>query len=111
MADQGRRESKDLFTRLADAGEEAIQRLAKTPGADQMMGAVTSLRDRMDELQKRVRGIDALEKRVEDLEKRLDAQTKRSSSGSSSSKSSTSSRKTSTTRKRSSARTGGKSPG
>ncbi|MGH3103858.1 MAG: hypothetical protein ACRDN6_07170 [Gaiellaceae bacterium] len=64
---------KDLLTRLADAGEEAIGRLAHAPGADQVMGVANSMRDRMDEMQKRIRGLDALETRVADLERRLDA--------------------------------------
>jgi hypothetical protein len=64
---------KDLLSRLADAGEDAIQRLASVPGTDQVLGVVTSLRDRMDEMQRRLRGIDALERRVEELERRLDA--------------------------------------
>lgn len=62
----------DLLSRLADAGEEAIHRLGDTPGADRLLGAVTSLRDRMDELQKKVRGIEALERRLEELEARVD---------------------------------------
>jgi hypothetical protein len=67
------REPKDLLTRLADAGEEAIQKLADAPGADRLLGAVQSLRERMDEVQKKVRGIDALEARVAELENRVDA--------------------------------------
>jgi hypothetical protein len=63
----------DLLSRLADAGEDAIQRLAKTPGGDQMLGAITSLRDRVDEMQKRLRGIDDLSRRLDELEKRVDA--------------------------------------
>jgi uncharacterized protein involved in exopolysaccharide biosynthesis len=58
---------------LADRGEEAIQRLADAPGADRLLSAAQALRDRMDEMQKRVRGIDALEKRVAELEKRVEA--------------------------------------
>jgi hypothetical protein len=67
------REPKDLLTMLADRGEEAIQRLSDAPGADRLLGAAQALRDRLDEMQKRVRGIDALEKRVTELEKRVDA--------------------------------------
>ena len=66
------REPKDLLTMLADRGEEAIQRLADAPGADRLLSAAQALRDRMDEMQKRVRGIDALEKRVAELEKRVE---------------------------------------
>src|SRR5207244_7871654 len=67
------REPKDLLTMLADRGEEAIQRLSDAPGADRLLGAAQALRDRLDEMQKRVRGIDALEKRVAELEKKVEA--------------------------------------
>ena len=67
------REPKDLLSMLADRGEEAIQRLADAPGADRVLGAAQALRDRLDEIQKRLRGIDVLEKRVAELEKRVDA--------------------------------------
>jgi len=67
---------KDLLSRLADAGEEAIQRLAKAPGGENVVKAVNASRDRIDELQKRVRGIEGLEKRVAALEKKVDALSK-----------------------------------
>jgi phage shock protein A len=67
------REPKDLLTMLADRGEEAIQRLSDAPGADRLLGAAQALRDRMDEMQKRIRGIDALEKRVAELEQKVEA--------------------------------------
>ena len=63
---------KNLVSRLAGAGEEAIQRLADAPGADRFLGAMTSMRERMDDMQKKLRGLDMLEKRVETLERRLD---------------------------------------
>ena len=70
------REPKDLLSMLADRGEEAIQRLSDAPGADRVLGAAQALRDRLDEMQKRVRGIDALERRVAELEKRVEALSK-----------------------------------
>ena len=66
------REPKDLLTMLADRGEEAIQRLSDAPGADRVIGALNTLRDRMDELQKRVRGLEDLEKRLTALERKVD---------------------------------------
>lgn len=63
---------RDLLNRLADAGEDAIGRLADAPGGDRMLGAFNSLRDRVDELQRRVRGIDALERRLTELEARVE---------------------------------------
>lgn len=64
---------KDLMTRLADAGEEALQRLSELPGGQRALTAVNDLRTRVDDLTKKVRGIDALEARVLKLEKELAA--------------------------------------
>jgi hypothetical protein len=64
---------KDFVTRLADAGEEALQRLAELPGGQKALTAVNDLRTRVDDLAKKVRGIDALEVRVAKLEKELAA--------------------------------------
>ena len=67
---------KDLLSRLADAGEDAIQRIAELPGASRFTDSMNTMRARVDELQKRVRGIDELEKRVAKLEKQVAALTK-----------------------------------
>jgi hypothetical protein len=64
---------KDLVTRLADAGEEALQRLADLPGGQKALTAVHDLRTRVDDLAKKVRGIDALEARIVKLEKEVTA--------------------------------------
>jgi hypothetical protein len=64
---------KDFVTRLADAGEEALQRLADLPGGQRAMTAFNDLRSRVDELGKKVRGIEALEARVSKLEKEIAA--------------------------------------
>jgi TolA-binding protein len=68
-----RAEPKDLLSRLADAGEDAIHRLSEAPGADRVVGALNSMRDRLDEVQKRVRGLEGIERRVDDLDRRLAA--------------------------------------
>src|SRR5688572_12289662 len=65
---------KDLLARLADAGEDAIAKLGDAPGSDKLLGFAHNMRERVDELQKKVRGIDDLERRVAELEKRLAAQ-------------------------------------
>jgi uncharacterized protein involved in exopolysaccharide biosynthesis len=62
----------DLLGRLADMSEEAIQKLTEMPGADRAVTALNSLRDRTDELQKRVRGLESLEQRLADLERKVD---------------------------------------
>ena len=64
---------KDFVTRLADRGEEALHRLAELPGGQKAMSAVNDLRNRVDELAKKVRGIDALEARIAKLEKEVSA--------------------------------------
>ena len=64
---------RDFMTRLADAGEEALQRIADLPGGQRALTAVNDLRTRVDDLTKKVRGIDALEARVAKLEKELAA--------------------------------------
>jgi phage shock protein A len=62
----------DLLGRLADLSEETIQRLSDAPGADRIIGALNTMRDRVDELQKRVRGLEELEKRLTALERKVD---------------------------------------
>lgn len=62
---------KDFVTRLTDAGEEALQRIADLPGGQKAITAMNDLRTRVDDLTKKVRGIDALEARVTKLEKEL----------------------------------------
>jgi hypothetical protein len=64
---------KDFLARLADAGEEALHRIAELPGGQKALTAVNDLRARVDDLAKKVRGIDALEERVAKLEKEVAA--------------------------------------
>lgn len=67
---------QDLLGRLADLSEEAVQRLADAPGADRVLQALKGLADRVDDLQRRTRGFEELERRLATLEKRVDALTK-----------------------------------
>ena len=74
---------KDLLSRLADRGENVIGQITDLPGAHAVTEAFGNVKDRLDDLTKRVRGIEGLDKRVADLERRLDelaggAPTKRS---------------------------------
>jgi hypothetical protein len=63
---------RNFVERLADVGEEAIQRLGNAPGADRFLATVNSMRDRVDDLQRRVRGLEDLEQRLAAVERRLD---------------------------------------
>jgi hypothetical protein len=74
----------DLLGRLADMSEDAIQRLSDAPGADRVLGAMNALRDRTDELQKRVRGLEGLEQRLAALERKVEKLAKGGASAASS---------------------------
>jgi hypothetical protein len=70
---QAPKSERDLVSRLAGAGEEAMQRLGDLPGGKALLDTAQSFRERLDELAVRIRTIDPLEKRVTDLEARLAA--------------------------------------
>jgi phage shock protein A len=67
------RKADDFVSRLAEAGEEALQRIAELPGGQKAVSAFNDLRNRVDELSRRVRGIEELEARVAKLEKEVAA--------------------------------------
>ena len=67
------KDDRDVIGRLADRGEQTLAKLADLPGGTKALKAANDLRTRVDELGKKVRGIDALEKRVAKLEKDLAA--------------------------------------
>lgn len=75
---------QDLLARLADLSEGAVQRLSEAPGADRAVQAFKGLADKVDDLQRRTRGFEELEKRLTKLEKRVDgiAKPSRAASGS-----------------------------
>jgi hypothetical protein len=81
---QQKTDNKDLLTRLREAGDDALQKVGDLPGGQKIIQAMNGLRDRIDELQKRMLRIDELEKRVAALEKKV-AGSRRSSAARSSS--------------------------
>jgi hypothetical protein len=68
MADQ----TKDLLARLTDLSEGAIQRISEAPGAEKAYQALKALGERVDDLQRRTRGFEEIEKRLAALEKKVD---------------------------------------
>jgi hypothetical protein len=62
----------DLLGKLAELSEEAIHRLQDAPGGDRVVGTMNAMKDRLDELQRRVRGIDELEARLSSLERKVE---------------------------------------
>ena len=65
--------SRNPISQLANLGEEVLGKAAQNPTAARVLGSAMQLRDRVDELSKRVRGLEAMEQRIEALERRLDA--------------------------------------
>lgn len=63
----------DVIGRLAEKGEQAMQRLADLPGGTKAVQMFNDLRARVDDLSRRMRGVDQLEQRVTKLEKELAA--------------------------------------
>ncbi|MFN0154270.1 MAG: hypothetical protein ACKVUT_07810 [Gaiella sp.] len=61
----------DLITRLASRGEEALHRVAELPGGSRALRTIAELRLRVDELTKKVRGVEKLEARLAALEKKV----------------------------------------
>jgi uncharacterized protein YoxC len=68
---QGRGQ-KDILSRLSDAGEEALSRVAGSQATSRVLESVGGMRERLDDVQRKLRGLDALEKRVARLEKRVE---------------------------------------
>ena len=66
-----RTQQKDILARMADLGAEALQRLAEVPGGSKLVDMANETRTRLDEMQKKLRGLDELEKRVAKLEREL----------------------------------------
>jgi chromosome segregation ATPase len=73
MARSRKTPQKHVVSRLSDKGEETLQRLGDLPGGKSMLKAMGDARERLDELSKKLRSIDPLERRVASLEKRLSA--------------------------------------
>jgi hypothetical protein len=90
---------KDIFTKLADAGEGAISRVAGSQATARVLETVNGMRERVDDLQKRMLGLDRLEKRVAKLEKTV-AELQKPKTARSRSSSGTTARKRTATRKK-----------
>jgi TolA-binding protein len=66
------RAPKTLIEKLQDAGEEAIHKVAEAPAVGRVVEGATGMKDRLDELTLKVRGLEGIEKRLRDLEKKVD---------------------------------------
>ena len=70
-------QQKDLLTRFQDLGAEALHKLQDVPGGSKFVELANDTKTRLDEMQKKLRGLDELEKRVSKLEKQLAGQSKK----------------------------------
>ena len=73
MADT-QQQQKDILARVQDLGSEALQRLQDVPGGSRLLEMANETKSRLDEMQKKLRGLDALEQRVTKLEQQVAAQ-------------------------------------
>jgi hypothetical protein len=64
-------QQEDFLTRFRDLSAEALNRLSEVPGGSRLMEMANETRTRLDEMQKKLRGLDELEKRVAKLEKQV----------------------------------------
>ena len=70
-------QQKDILTRFQDLGAEALHRLQDVPGGSKLVDVANETKSRLDEMQKKLRGLDELEKRVAKLEKQLAAESRK----------------------------------
>jgi hypothetical protein len=63
---------QDLVSKLADRGEQLVGRIGDLPGAKTLVDQVAASAKRLDDVQRRLRSLDPLEKRVTAIERRLD---------------------------------------
>jgi hypothetical protein len=66
-------QQKDILALVQDLGSGALNKLADVPGGTKLMEMANETRTRLDDIQKKLRGLDELEKRVARLEKQLAA--------------------------------------
>jgi hypothetical protein len=63
--------ARNPLSQLAAIGEDVLGKAAQNPTAARIVTPVLQLKERTDDLARRVRGLEAMERRIEQLEKRL----------------------------------------
>jgi uncharacterized membrane protein YccC len=69
---------KDILARVQDLGEEALQKLSEVPGGSRIVDMANQTKARLDDMQRRIRGLEKLERRVQQLEQQVAALSKTS---------------------------------
>ena len=76
MAKTSTTKQNDILTRFTELGHEALNKLSDMPGGSKVVDMMNDSKTRLDEMQKKLRGLDELEKRVAKLEKQVAATAK-----------------------------------
>ena len=63
--------TRNPLTQLASLGEDVLEKASQNPKAARLVQSAAQARDRLDDLTKRVRGLEAMEKRIAELEERV----------------------------------------
>jgi BMFP domain-containing protein YqiC len=63
--------AKSTIDRLTSLGEEVLGKASQNPTAHRVLQGAIQMKDRVDDLSKRVRGLEAMEKKIAQLEKRI----------------------------------------
>lgn len=66
----------DILSRVTELGHEALSKLSEVPGGSKVVEMMNDSKTRLDEMQKKLRGLDELERRVARLEQQLAATSK-----------------------------------
>ena len=66
----------DILSRFTELGHEALNRLSDMPGGSKFVDMMNESKARLDVMQKKLRGLDELEKRIAKLEKQVAATAK-----------------------------------
>jgi len=61
----------DILSRFTELGHEALNKLSDVPGGSRVVDMMNESKARLDEMQKKLRGLDELERRVTKLEQQL----------------------------------------
>lgn len=64
-------ETKNPLSSLSSFSEDLFGKASKNPAATKFLQGANQLRERVDDLSRRVRGLDVLEQRVAELEQRV----------------------------------------
>jgi hypothetical protein len=63
--------TKSTIDRLTSLGEEVLGKASQNPTASRVLQGAMQMKERVDDLSKRVRGLEGMEKRIAQLEKRV----------------------------------------